>query len=584
MIGKLYRLINPMSVPEPGDGRHRDWHERLHGALAAALACGMLALTIAQVSTRGPLDPRTWLAAAELIVIGGCLIYSLRGGRWKISSVVVFSSVLFLNTFMDAQSTTNDAAISVGLAVWLVSLVFLHGHRIAWPGLGIVLAARVVGISLAGGGFGKEQITIFLSASTGLLILAGTLWVAEKARKQAHSLAFDRTRMAEQSAEEARSLVDAKSQFLAVMSHEIRTPINGVVNLARLLHDTGLSEEQLGLVSTLQTSTDSLVRVLNDVLDFSKIEAGQLRYEEVAVSPGDLIRSVAEFYEPAAFEQGISIQVDIEPSVPAWGRADPTRVRQVLNNLVSNAIKFTLNGTVTVRAHMQAQDQLCVSVTDTGIGIDAAAASHLFEAFAQADATTTRRFGGTGLGLAICKRLCEGMGGEISFHSHPGEGSTFSIRLPLPRCEAPTETERRRARTSFPNAKLLVAEDNSVNQLVIVGLLRRFDITPVVVCNGIEAVQHARNHPVDLILMDLHMPIMDGLEATEEIRSLGLRCPIVALTASALDSDRRRCLNAGMNEHLSKPLDPDALESVLTGWLRDGPSSVSDLRAVKAAS
>jgi len=387
--------------------------------------------------------------------------------------------------------------------------------------------------------------------------------------------------------EAAEAANRAKSEFLANMSHEIRTPMNGIIGMTALALESALTPAQADCLATIRSQADSLLTIVNHILDFSKIESHRIELESV---PFTLAHALDEVVKPLALraaERGIMLSVRIAPDVPALVVGDPVRVKQILTNILNNAVKFTEHGSVTLEVTAGAPKAgagraaltipLTFRVTDTGIGIPADKLAMIFEPFRQVDGSMSRRFGGTGLGLAIAATLVELMGGQIRVDSVPGAGSTFHVTLPMIAAAATVQTESavsaavvaaaRRAAGPVRGARVLVAEDNIVNQRVAAGLLTKRGHLVTVVGNGREAVAALRRGEFDIVLMDVQMPDMNGFEATAAIREwereTGHRVRIVAMTAHAMSGDRERCLAAGMDGYLSKPIDQRSLYDVV---------------------
>jgi signal transduction histidine kinase/CheY-like chemotaxis protein len=423
----------------------------------------------------------------------------------------------------------------------------------------------------------------FICSSARVLIIQNRHRRSEIELQKAKDAAEEAKQAAEKAKQVAEAANGAKSQFLAHMSHEIRTPLNGVIGMTELALDTEPGAEQRDFVSTANQSAKTLLAIINDILDFSKIEAGRMELEKVPMNLWGLVESTVKAFSPAANQKKLELACELAPECPPCVEGDPTRLRQVLYNLLGNAIKFTEKGKIAIQVvpvQSGGAEGLRFSVSDTGIGISPEKQSTIFAPFTQADVSTTRHFGGTGLGLTISEHIVKLMGGRIWLESQPGVGTTFHVTVPLARYEMeeveaedakclegsqmPIHTAMNLAAQATPSSlRILLAEDNRINQKLAIALLERQGYSVTVAGDGKTAVELFRTHDFDLVLMDVQMPEMDGLEATRLIRqqeaTTGSRVPIISMTAYATKEDEQRCLAAGMDAHLVKPINSQAL-------------------------
>jgi signal transduction histidine kinase/CheY-like chemotaxis protein len=555
--------------------------QRTLPTLGARLTIGVLAASILALVISAP-TAMAWMAA--FIVSEVISWRASRPQRHGVPStpgqrIFYLISLIFMNLVWAALALTlwNQGSPSIRLAaVFVLASGLFHAQtftarsNVAFAIVGGIPAMTLLGLILLGSNGANTP--GWAMAGFGAVLFLAYFAVGAKANRThaAHLEAAKR---------EAVAASAAKSAFLAMMSHEVRTPMNAVLGAAALLKASALTPAQQEQVDMLTDGGHVLMRVLNDILDFSKLEAKKLQIAPVHTDLGALLRRSGHLWSPVAAAKGLAFEVEAAPGAPQWIVADGARLAQIVNNLVSNAIKFTPTGSVTLSARIEAGPQLILCVTDTGIGMTPEVLGRLFSAFEQADNSIAREFGGTGLGLAISRNLAELMDGDIEVTSTLGEGTTFIVRVPVvlgeaPKAAAPTAPLDA---SGLVNLRVLLAEDHPVNQRLVTLFLEPLGVDLTIVGDGQAALDALAVAPFDVVLMDMQMPVLDGLEATRRLRaSAGVNAgiPVLSLTANAMEAERDTCIQAGMDGHVAKPIDPSELIQAL---------AVSGRRAVEAA-
>ena len=474
----------------------------------------------------------------------------------RLSTVSAFSgawSTMAGLTWIHGPPAMKFAALIILFGLLLEALKYGALSRAAFVALAPFPIAALVLAPIVFGGFRGWELAFVVTALVGF-----GAYLANAARlMRANARALERAQV------DAQAANRAKSAFLAMMSHELRTPMNGVMGMAHALAATDLDRRQTDYLDTIVQSGDGLMTILNDILDLSKIEAGKLELETVDFDIGELGRQLCRLWAQTARAKNVDLVLEIAPDMPAWVAGDPVRVRQVLLNLISNAVKFTLEGRVRVILTPSASGGVEIKVTDTGIGMSAEQRTRLFQPFAQGEVSTTRRFGGSGLGLSICHQLVALMGGEISVVSRPDVGSTFTVTLPLAASAAPAMVpSAARPPAGLEGRRILVVDDNRANRAVAQALLEAVGAVVILADDGRQGLDRLAAGSIDLVLMDVHMPTMDGIEALARIRAGeggAINIPVIALTADGMSGEAERLTGLGFDGVQSKPIQPGEL-------------------------
>lgn len=525
-----------------------------------------------------------------------------RDNLYIAAAIGVLLVSLYIQAYSGHQQLASNLSIIAFYAVMVMAMltVGLGGHTWAWllclPAIGTLVSGRLAGVVWAvicgvtlwvfawlhSTGyvfeFGPEQVgiqplTLAFEATMVLLMLTVAIFVFRSGQHNAEQRLSTAVSQLEKEVHdralaeaEARRSEEAKATFLAAMSHELRTPLNGVIGASQLLQrDGGLSQKKQELVNVVLRSSETLMELVNNVLDLSRLDSNNIQLEEIPVDLRELVTSTTAALNFQAREKGIKFTLALEDDVPNWVKGDPTRLRQIILNLVGNAVKFTNSGEISITVDTSLE-RVRIRIADTGIGIAQDALASLFEPYVQASVSTQRKFGGSGLGLTIVKKLVNAMKGKIMVDSMPGRGTTFTVFLPLDACPSPLKRPSKENEHQLPQLSIVVADDNAVNRMVLCRMLEEDGHEVITLSNGREVLDYMANHEVSAVFMDLQMPVMDGVTAARRIRAMhGIKAktPVIAVTANVASESPEEAAKVGMNGFLKKPFLHTELREVL---------------------
>lgn len=551
------------------------------------------------------------------IAIGLIVSNYYTGGERDNIFIAIATAVVFFGLYLQAYFNQQFLASQIPItAYWVVIILALMSVGVwantwAWllilPVIASLVAGRTVGVvwtvicvltlwvfaymhysgyefPFSGPIEVEQALTLALEATLVMLLLAAATFVFRNAQVTAEKKLSDTVVQLEKEVHdrtlaenEARQSEQAKASFLAAMSHELRTPLNGVIGASQLLKEGDLPSKKKELIDVVLQSSEVLLELINNVMDLSRLDSQLIELEKVPVNIHELFKSTLSPLAFQAKEKGVKFSLVIEDDIPEYVSGDPTRLRQILLNLVGNAVKFTNAGEVNVVLDT-ALERMRLKISDTGIGISKKAQASLFEPYVQADKTTTRKFGGSGLGLTIVKQLVSAMGGKIAVNSVPGRGSTFTVFLPLTSAKASVIKPTSRAEIKLPSLSIAVVDDNAVNRMVLSRLLEADGHTVVTMSNGREILDYLPDHVLSVIMMDLQMPVMDGVTAVRKIRAMGgsrSTIPVIAVTANVVHEDPQDLIKSGMTGFLSKPFRQEELRDALQKAMSPNPSGLA---------